>query len=196
MDDPSFDAARAALLSMDMQNAMVASYAGGDPGLLDRAAATIARARRAGIPVVHVRVGFRPGMPEASERNAVLGPYKRSPELRERFAGPALEIHPAVAPEGDEVVVTKRRVNAFVGTDLELVLRAAEVDTLVLQGITTSGVVLATALHAADADYRIVIVRDCCVDADPEVHACLLDKVLARRTTLVTADRFAETLGA
>jgi len=51
----------------------------------------------------------------------------------------------------------------------------------VLAGIATSGVVLSTVRHAADADYRIVVVADCCGDADAEVHRVLTEKVFPRQ---------------
>ena len=76
-------------------------------------------------------------------------------------------------------------MSAFAGTDLEMILRANGVDTLVLAGISTSGVVTSTVRHAADADYRLVIVEDACADRDAEVHRVLLEKVLARQATVV-----------
>jgi nicotinamidase-related amidase len=51
-----------------------------------------------------------------------------------------------------------RRLTAFAGTDLETILRAREIDTLILFGVATSGVVLSTVRHAADADYQIIVV--------------------------------------
>jgi nicotinamidase-related amidase len=68
-----------------------------------------------------------------------------------------------------------------------MILGAREVDALVLLGIATSGVVLSTLRHAADADYRIVVVQDCCADRDPEVHRCLMEKVFPRQATVVSA---------
>ena len=67
--------------------------------------------------------------------------------------------------------MTKTRVRAFAGTDLDLLLRAHDIDTLVVFGIATSGVVLSTALTAFDLDYRIIVVRDCCADLDTELHS-------------------------
>jgi isochorismate hydrolase len=75
--------------------------------------------------------------------------------------------------------VVKHRISPFVGTDLETLLRANGIDTLVLAGVHTSGVVLSTVRHAGDLDYRLVVVRDCCADPDGEVHAMLLDIVIA-----------------
>ena len=80
------------------------------------------------------------------------------------------------------------------GTDLEMVLRARGIDTLVLLGIATSGVVLSTVRHAADADYQLVVVSDCCADADEEVHRVLTEKVLVRQATVATANELIEAL--
>lgn len=76
--------------------------------------------------------------------------------------------------------MVKHRVSSFVGTDLETLLRASGIDTLVLVGVHTSGVVLSTVRHAGDLDYRLIVVRDCCADPDAEVHAILLDRVIAK----------------
>ena len=75
-------------------------------------------------------------------------------------------------------MVTKRRVSAFAGSDLEVVLRSGEVGHLVLCGIATSGVVLSTLREAADRDYRLTVLSDLCVDPDPEVQRVLLEKPL------------------
>jgi nicotinamidase-related amidase len=69
-----------------------------------------------------------------------------------------------------------------------MVLRANGVETLVLAGIATSGVVASTIRHAADADYRLVVVSDCCADPDPEVHRVLTEKVFGRPATVTTAE--------
>ena len=104
-------------------------------------------------------------------------------------------IHPAVAPEDGEVVVVKRRVSAFAGSDLDVVLRAGGIEHLVLCGIATSGVVLSTTRAAADLDFELTILRDACADADEEVHRVLLDKVLARQAEVVDVADWVATLG-
>jgi nicotinamidase-related amidase len=176
---------------MDYQSAIVSIYAGPQQGeLLTRAAAVLRRARQSGTLVIYVQVGFRPNLPEISPRNLLLSAIRDSPKRQQLFQGPAGAIHSAVAPEGDDIVVTKHRVSAFAGTDLEMILRAKGVDTLVLFGIATSGVVLSTLLEAADADYRLYVVRDCCADLDQELHACLVDKLFGRQATVITADEF------
>jgi hypothetical protein len=87
--------------------------------------------------------------------------------------------------------VVKHRISPFVGTDLETLLRANGIDTLVLAGVHTGGVVLSTVRHAGDLDYRLVVVRDCCADPDGEVHAMLLDIVIAKQPAVVTTAEFA-----
>ena len=117
-------------------------------------------ARRAGMPVIHVQVGFRPGLPEVGVRNKFFASIKSNPQHESFFQGASGAIHPALGPETNDLVVTKHRVSAFAGTDLEMLLRAKEIDTLVMFGIATSGVVLSTLLEAGDADYRVLVIED------------------------------------
>jgi nicotinamidase-related amidase len=172
-----------ALLVMDVQRGVVERFAG-DPDYLPRVSRAIETARAAGIPVIYVRVGFRVGHPEisASNRNfaaaAAAGLYAEG--------DPAIEIHPDVAPLPGDPVVTKRRVSAFTGSDLEVLLRGLGVGTLVLTGVATSGVVLSTLRQAADLDYRLVVLSDACKDADPEVHRVLTEKVFPRQADVLT----------
>ena len=167
-----------ALLIMDVQRGVVDRF-GSEEGLLTRLAAAVTAARGAGIPVVYVVVGFRPGYPEVSERNKSFAALTGSGRFSDGDPGAA--IHPAVAPEPGEVIVTKRRVSAFAGSDLDVVLRSASVDHLILTGIATSGVVLSTLRQAADLDYRLTVLADGCLDADPEVHQVLVHKVFPRQ---------------
>jgi nicotinamidase-related amidase len=101
-------------------------------------------------------------------------------------ADPGAEIHPAVAPAADDVIVVKKRVSAFAGSDLEVVLRGLGVDSLVLTGIATSGVVLSTLRQAADLDYRLTVLADGCLDSDAEVHQVLTGKVFPRQAEVLT----------
>jgi nicotinamidase-related amidase len=187
MARPIPDLTRAAVLSMDLQTAIVSIYTKGQEDFLPRVAGLLGAARGRGLRIFHVKVGFRPGLPEISSRNALFAAIKSNPQWQQIFEGPAGEIHPAVAPQDSDIVVTKHRISAFAGTDLDMILRANDVDTLVLFGIATSGVVLSTLLHAIDADYRVIVVKDCCFDQDAEVHACLTDKIFPRVATVVAA---------
>lgn len=181
-----------AVLIMDYQNDIVSGVAASQPQLLDRAAAVLSGARLAGVPVIYVVVRFRLGYPEVSERNRIFRSLKAAGRLGE--GTPGAEIHTRVAPQSTEVIVTKRRVGAFSTTDLESVLRAHNVTGLVLLGIATSGVVLSTVRWAADADYEIVVLEDCCADADEEVHRVLMHKVFPRQALVVQSQEFLQVL--
>jgi nicotinamidase-related amidase len=188
--DLPFDAAHAAVLAMDCQAGIVSIYAKPPETFLARAAAVLDAARRAGLPVVHVQVGFRPGLPEVSDRNRLFARVKASPQHQTLFDGPFAAIAPTLGPKTGDLVVTKRRVSAFAGTDLAILLRAHDVTTLILFGIATSGVVLSTLLDACDDDYQIVVIADCCADLDDELHGALLQRFFPQRAAVMTADEF------
>jgi nicotinamidase-related amidase len=154
----------------------------------------IATARDAGMMVVHVVVAFRPGHPEVSPRNPLFSWVKANGIAVAGTEGAA--IHAAAAAREGEPIVVKHRLSPFVGTDLETLLRASGIDTLVLAGVHTSGVVLSTVRHAGDLDYRLVVVRDCCADPDAEVHATLLDLVIPTQAAVVTMAELARALPA
>jgi nicotinamidase-related amidase len=170
---------------MDLQADAIAMIGGAAPAVVERTAPLLAAARKAGATVIHVVVGFRPGYPEVSDRNMSFSQVKGTGRFIS--ATPGSDIPAPIAPQAGDVVVVKHRVSAFHGTDLDQILRAKGIENLVLLGIATSGVVLSTTRFAADADYRCAIVRDCCADRDDEVHRVLLDKVLARQATVMTA---------
>jgi nicotinamidase-related amidase len=190
MPQLSLDPAHTAVLSMDLQTTIVAIYTKDRPDLVHRAAGVLKEARRLGMTVVHVRVGFRPNLPEVSARNALFGAIKSSPQHQAIFEGPAGEIHPVLAVQPGDITVVKHRVSAFAGTDLEMILRANEIDTLVLFGIATSGVVLSTLLEASDADYRLMVIEDCCADLDAALHSSLVERLFPRRATMLSSSDF------
>jgi nicotinamidase-related amidase len=173
-----------ALLVMDVQAGIVGMLPESKT-ILDLVAKAIAHARAKKIPVIYVVVGFRPGAPEVSMNN------KSFAGLKERLASVNAEefmkVHPDVAPAAGEVTVIKRRVSAFTGSDLEVVLRSSGISHLVLTGISTSGVVLSTLREAADKDYRITVLSDCCADGDEEVHRVLTTKVYPRQADVLTS---------
>lgn len=142
-------------------------------------------ARHAGLCVCYCATVFRPGYVEISDRNKVFSTRKHSGQPP--MSDPMQLIHPAVLPVAGEVVVGKHRVNALYGTALDLIWRANAIDTLILLGYATSGVVLSTVRAAADLDYRLVVVEDCCADQDPDVHDFLTQRLFPRQAEVVTA---------
>jgi nicotinamidase-related amidase len=139
-----------ALLIMDVQQGIVERFAS-DAGYLDRLATAIAAARGAGVAVTYVTLAFRPGYPEVSERNKTFSAIAGTGRFTD--GDPGMRIPAVIAPGPGEVTVTKRRVSAFAGSDLEVLLRARAIHHLVLAGIATSGVMLSTLRQAADLDY-------------------------------------------
>jgi nicotinamidase-related amidase len=176
------------LLVMDVQRGIADRY--DETDVVDRAAAAVEAARGAGVPVIFVRVAFRPGHPEVSVRNRRFAALREGDALLEDDSA----IHPALSPRAGEPIVTKRRVSAFAGSDLDVLLRALGARSLVLCGIATSGVVLSTLRAAADLDFELAVLRDACVDADPEVHRVLLDKVFPTQADVVDVATWASSL--
>ena len=177
-----------ALLVMDVEENIVSRFAQtGD--ILKPIRTAIDAARAAAIPIIYVVVAFRPGYPEISPSN------KSFTAFRQRQSSQSdTEIHPAIAPQPTDIVVTKRRVSAFSGSDLEVVLRAQGISHLVLSGIATSGVVLSTLREAADKDYQLTVLADCCLDSDEEVQRVLLSKVFPRQAEVIQAEEWKTTL--
>ena len=155
-------------------------------GVVQRTVGLQAAARAAGLMVCYCATVFRPGYPEISERNKTFSARKASGQPA--VFDPLEVIHPDVRPRDGEVVVGKHRVNALFGTGLDVALTGNNIDTIILLGYATSGVVLSTTRYASDRDYRLYIVADCCADSDPEVHDFLIGWILNRQADIVTAD--------
>lgn len=183
--------AHTAVLSMDCQAGIVSIYTReAKDAFLVRAASVLDHARATGMTIIHIQVGFRPGLPEISSRNALFGAIKSSEQHQQLFREPLGAIPAVIAPKESEIVITKHRISAFTGTDLAMILRANDIDTLVLYGVSTSGVVLSTLLDAADADYRLAVIGDCCADLDSQLHDCLIERFFPSRGSVFSAKEF------
>lgn len=174
-----------ALLVMDMQELMMSNYFAADAPFITKIAGAIAAARSKNIPVIYVVVGFRPGAPELNDKirfgSGIGGRDRWTPEFAQQW----VKIHPTLAPQQGDIIVTKRRVSAFTGSDLEVVLRGQEVRHIVLTGIATSGVVLSTVREAADKDYQITVLADGCADPDEETNRFLTTKIFPRQADVM-----------
>jgi nicotinamidase-related amidase len=189
----AIDKTRTALLIMDYQNDIINFVPEKDRApLLEKASALLKGAHRTGLPVIYIVVRFRDGYPEISSQNKMFSGLKKTGLLRE--GTPGAEIHPKVAPQPGDIVVTKRRVGAFSTTDLESILRAKNIDSLVMFGIATSGVVLSTVRWAADMDYQLTIISDACADRNDDVHRILTEKVFPGQATIVSTQDFLKAL--
>jgi nicotinamidase-related amidase len=181
----NIDAGTSALLVMDYQTGIL-SMLPDSTRPLSRVAEAIAIARRRGAHVGYVRVAFEddelraiPPRNKAFARLAAMG-------LSFGSDAPATQIPAPIAPQPQDIVVRKTRVGAFSTTNLESQLRARAITTLILAGISTSGVVLSTVRDAADRDYRVIVLADACEDSEREVHDVLVEKILPRQADVIS----------
>lgn len=182
---PALDPARTALLVMDYQPAILALLPEShSEALLGRMEKAIADVRAEGGTVAYVRVGF-------TEADWVaIPPTNRSfaPVAQHRLmhhADPDTAIHERLAPQEGDIIVRKTRYGGMSTTDLDQRLREHGVTTLVIAGISTSGVVLSTVLDAADRDYQLYVLADGVADPDPQAHDVLLHQVFPSRAHIL-----------
>lgn len=176
---------------MDMENGIVSRFAENEE-LLTPVQNAVTTARENNMQVIFVRVGFSEGYPEVSARNQAFASIAEYGGMT--TSDEATQIHESVKPQTGEPIVTKHRVSAFAGSNLEMILRAQEIETLVLSGIATSGVVLSTLREAADKDFSLKVLKDACLDADPEVHRVLTEKVFPQQAEVLSIDEWTSAL--
>jgi nicotinamidase-related amidase len=183
----SNDLTHTALLVMDFQPAILALLPESDrEALLGRMEKVIADVRAWGGAIAHVRAGFT----EADW--AAIPPANRSfaPVAQHRLmhhASPDTAIHERLAPREGDIIVRKVRYGGLSTTDLDQRLRERGVTTLIITGVSTSGVVLSTVLDAADRDYRLYVLSDGVADPNLEAHDVLLHQVLPSRAHILDA---------
>ncbi|GAA1442039.1 cysteine hydrolase family protein [Leifsonia poae] len=189
----ALDPARTALLLMDLQPSILGQHPDAD-GFLAQLLAVRDAARSAGLTVGYVHVAL------TAEEASLVSPNNimfsaAATSGRMLAADAAVQVDPRIQPADGEIVVRKSRVGAFSTTDLREQLESRGIDTVVLTGISTSGVVLSTVRDAADRDFRVIVLSDGVFDRDPEVHRVLTEKVFPRQAEVVTAGDFVAALG-
>jgi len=181
------------LILLDLQNGILDHLKDAKTDYVNRVSVAIKASRAAGIPIIFIKTCFRRGHPEVSKRNATFG---KLATFGGAFEGePSTEIATEVAPLEGEIVVSNRRVSAFAGSDLDCLLRALNVESLILAGVATSGAVLSTVRQAADLDFKVTVLGDLCADGDPEVHRVLVEKIFPRQGTVLKAEEWIKEIG-
>lgn len=180
------DPARTALMVMDYQAGILGQLESAD-ALVATTAAAIAAMRRRGGTIGYVRVAF-------TDADVAALPETNMMRERVQAAGgalgadaPATAVDARLAPQPGDLVVRKTRVGPFTTTDLDEQLRARNIDTLLLAGLSTSGVVLSTVREGADRDYRLIVIADACADPQPDVHAFLVERIFPRQAFVIEA---------
>jgi nicotinamidase-related amidase len=183
-------------LVMDMMNDLVSatgpSAAGygvqvQQRGVLENTARAIAACRKAGIAIGFVRVGFSPDYRECPPASPIFSKARANKLFQLGTEG--TQVHPALAPQGEDFDIVKHRVSPFYGTSLEPILRGNGFERLILSGVSTNGVVHSGARDGHDRDYECVIFEDCCagVSADEHMHAIAC---LGRYASIVNSGEF------
>ncbi|MBI0379978.1 cysteine hydrolase [Streptomyces albiflaviniger] len=179
---------------MDLQHSLLGGVPEPDR-ILERAQRAQRAALAAGIREIHVRVAFTPEDHAAvPAHNKAFAPVAEAGALA--AAEPENDVHPLLRSSGQAHTVTKTRVGAFSTTSLDPFLREQGIDTLVLAGIFTSGVVLSTVREAADRDYRLLVLSDGCADPEPQLHQTLMESVLPMQADILDVAAFEATASA
>lgn len=171
---------------MDFQQSILGFMADPAP-LLSNTSRVINSVREAGGRIGYVRVAFSPEEVEKFPPHSAMGGRVRTAGSKMSVDSAMTAIHQGVAPKSSDIVVRKTRVGAFSTTDLDLQLRNGGIDTLVLTGVHTSGVVLTTVREAHDLDYRVIVLSDACADPDSEIHQFLFTRIFPKQATVCSA---------
>ncbi len=165
-------------LILDMQNDLV--HVDGPNGksplgeqvrardIVAKTAATIRKARDAGVAVGFVRVGFSADYHECPKNSPVFGGAPKAGLFK--LGGWGTEIHPDLPAQPGDVQVTKHRVSPFYSTTLMAQLSAAGIQRIYCSGVSTQAVVQATVRDAHDRDFDVVVVEDACCAHSEEEH--------------------------
>ena len=187
------DPKRTALIVADMQRDVVANFAF-DRGVVASMAKAIAGARQRALPVMYVMVQRRPDggdavttVTDAALQQAQSGQAPALPAnfLHEGASG--TRIVDELAPQPGDYIVVKRRVSAFYGTSLELFLRSAGIESILIGGVATNMVVEGTCREARDRGFNCVVLSDCCSAQSREAHEWTLANSLPRFARVRTA---------
>ena len=177
-----------ALLVMDQQNVLINGISEDPDSHLANAKTIINAARKAGVTIIYIVVGFRDGYPEISHNNKMFNSVRDNGILE--LSNESSKICSSIKPHESDIVIVKKRVSAFEGTELATILRAKKIDELAMFGVTTSGVVLSTVRIAADLDYKITVISDLCIDRDNTVNNFLLAKVFPAQCEVINQNEF------
>jgi ureidoacrylate peracid hydrolase len=141
--------------------------------MLPRLSAFIETARRFAVPLIFTQVV----QTDETDTEVWQSLYERSPGFRNmcRPGSHGADYHPRFRPEPDDTALVKHRYSAFIGTPLEMMLRARGVKTVVLTGLTTDCCVGSTARDAFQRDFHAVMVEDCTADATETAQKAALD---------------------
>jgi nicotinamidase-related amidase len=136
--------------------------------MVETVADFVERARALGAVIIWVIDSHRAGKPDWELENV-------RPHCEE--GTPGVELAPPLQPEPEDYVFTKRRYSAFVGTDLDLILRDNRIERVFLAGTKTNVCIRATATDAFERNYHVVVPRECVATDKPHLHEANLEDI-------------------
>ncbi|MGN6100813.1 MAG: isochorismatase family protein [Devosia sp.] len=209
MENAKLDPAHAAMIVVDMQNDFVAPGAPMETpaarAVVPRLAAALDLCRGAGMRIVYTAHVHRSDGSDYGQFGLLHPPII---ERRALVAGSAgAGIYPALAPAPGEHVIEKHRYSAFFGTDLDTMLRAWGIDTVIISGTTTENCCLSTARDALFNNYRVLFLSDATATCDypdrgfgamsnADLHKATLMVVAASTARVLTVAELADALDA
>jgi len=134
-------------------------------------------AREAGITVVHLRTEFLPDLVDAGRLGSRTRQMMDGTGAALVRGAPLTDGPAELAPAESDIVVTKTRFSGFWGSRLNDVLRARNIDSLILTGGTTTVCVESTLRDAVFLEYNGVVFSDCARDITPELHEAALERI-------------------
>jgi nicotinamidase-related amidase len=180
------DPRRCAFLAMDFQHDILAvtpQYR--EKHLLETVTRVLDAARHTSATVVYITVSFRDDYADAPAHSPLFQAEKARAVMK--LGSPGAAICEELTPQTGDLVINKHGVDPFNSTHLANVLRARDVETLVLMGVWTNYVVEATARTGADSGYRIIVVTDGCARDTEDHHQFFVTQILPMLGTAATA---------
>jgi nicotinamidase-related amidase len=164
------DTSQTAVIAVDFQRECIEAEGAwpiyNKDSLVENAATALAACRRAGLPIIYTQHWLDP-----RGHDALRYEQRRNGRPMHSVAGdPMAEIHPALAPTPDDIMIRKQRWTAFYGTNLELILNQMGIEKLIMLGVWTEACFETTVWDAIWRDYRITIVKDACGTATELMH--------------------------
>lgn len=139
-----------------------------DNHVMQHANEVIAIARKKEIPIVHVKVGFSSNYIECPSNSPLFATSKADKALQLGEWG--TEFHQMMNVSAEDTIIVKHRVSALYATPLEAILKANQIDTVIVTGVSTNMAVDTVTRELHDRDYNVIVVKNACGAATLEAH--------------------------
>ncbi|MCH8939809.1 MAG: cysteine hydrolase [Chloroflexi bacterium] len=197
MATPNIDPKRTALILCDFQNGLVMSQRPIEPWgaktLIANAKKVLDHARKVGMAIIYVRVGYRQDLKDLAPKAFTPGENWGSPSLA--VGNVEQQIVEELTPEPGDFIVTKHTISPFNNTDIEVYLRRAGAENIILMGYSTTAVIMGSFRDAVDKDYNVAVVSDACAAGTKEEHEVSMNLIFPRNGWVGTSDEVIAAIG-